>query len=148
MQRAYAQQSTFIPENVLPTPADPVLTKIQPNEVCIGCVMRDQDMIDVDVISPGVWDRESDIYYEELRRGGAEEATGMVDIETSPRLRAQSRKLTEQNLKLWSSMNPVLEPTSREQRLNTFLEFQQTFLEAEAARLQDMTIASTMDTRS
>lgn len=35
-------------------------------EICIECAMRDQDMADVDVTSPGVWERESDIYYREL----------------------------------------------------------------------------------
>ncbi|MBW0522495.1 hypothetical protein O181_062210, partial [Austropuccinia psidii MF-1] len=33
----------------------------QPAEVCIECMMRDRDMVGIDVISPGVWDRKSDI---------------------------------------------------------------------------------------
>lgn len=67
--------------------------------------MRDQDMADVVVVGPGIWDRESDGLYEELlRREEEEEATGILPSECSSRPRAKGGRLTEQNLKLWASM--------------------------------------------
>ncbi|KAL0072358.1 hypothetical protein AAF712_000121 [Marasmius tenuissimus] len=132
-QRAYAQQPTFI-QNVSPTPVNPVYPpKNQGEEVCIECAMRDQDMADVDVTSPGVWERDSDVHYEDLKRREAEEAaTGIVNTETPPRPRSVGGRLTEQNLKLWLSVNPR-EPTARQQTLNTFVRSQRALLEAEAA---------------
>ncbi|KAI3618950.1 proteophosphoglycan ppg4 [Moniliophthora roreri] len=132
-QRAYAQQPTFI-QNVSPQPVNPVyLPNNPPEEVCLECAMRDQDMADVDVTSPGVWDRDSDVLYEELkRREEEEEATGVINTETPPRPRAKGGKLTEQNLKLWLSVNPR-EPTSRQQTLNAYVKSQRVLLEAEAA---------------
>ncbi|KAG7098515.1 hypothetical protein E1B28_000459 [Marasmius oreades] len=130
-QRAYPQQPTFINN---PTPVNPVYLPKNPlaEEVCLECAMRDQDMADVDVASPGVWDRESDIHYEELKRREAEEeATGIINTETPPRPRAYGGKLTEQNIKLWLSVNPR-EPTSRQQTLNTFVKSQRALLEAQA----------------
>lgn len=63
-------------------------------------------MADVDVTSPGVWARESDVAYEELLRREDEEGSAgtmpeEVDIE---RPRARGGRLTEQNLKLWLSL--------------------------------------------
>lgn len=70
--------------------------------------MRDQDMADVIVIGPGIWDRESDVLYEELlRREEEEEASGIVPSECSSRPRAKGGRLTEQNLKLWATMVSV-----------------------------------------
>jgi hypothetical protein len=66
--------------------------------------MRDQDMADVDVTGPGVWDRASDVLFEELKeREREEEAAGIVSSEEK-RPRARGGKLTEQNLKLWLSI--------------------------------------------
>lgn len=68
------------------------------------CAMRDQDMAEVDVTSPGVWDRESDILYEELkRREEEEEASGNPNADHS-RPRARGARLSEQNIKLWLSL--------------------------------------------
>ena len=68
--------------------------------------MRDQDMADVDVTSPGVWERESDVLYEDLcRREAEEEASGhhsSSDHQSRPR--AKGGKLTEENLKFWLSI--------------------------------------------
>lgn len=67
--------------------------------------MRDEDMADVDVTSPGVWDRESDAEYEELKRREEEDAAnGLVTIDDPNRPRARGGRLTEQNLKLWLSV--------------------------------------------
>ena len=76
----------------------------QQEEVCIECVKRDQDMADVDVIRPGVWERESDVLYEELKqREQEEEASGNTNVDRShPKARGAS--LSEQNLALWLSM--------------------------------------------
>lgn len=39
----------------------------QQEEVCLECMMRDRDLADVDVQGDGVWDRESDIAWNDLR---------------------------------------------------------------------------------
>lgn len=66
--------------------------------------MRDQEMADVDVTSPGVWDRASDAAFEELKRRELEdEVNGVISNDPSrPRLRGG--RLTEQNLRLWLSI--------------------------------------------
>lgn len=69
------------------------------------CAMRDQDMADVDVTSPGVWERESDVLYEELlRRELDEEASGVAPPENSSRPRARGMPLSEQNIRVWISI--------------------------------------------
>lgn len=88
-------------------------------EICVECAMRDQDMADVDVTGPGVWDRESDVFYHELCRREAEEAEERARAKASNssseshailrsidpgRPRAHGNRLTEQNLKLWLTM--------------------------------------------
>ena len=87
-------------------------------EICVECAMRDQDMADVDVTSPGIWERESDIFYQELCRKEEEEereremnssgsseahSRGMRSIDPH-RPRAKGDRLTEQNLKVWLTM--------------------------------------------
>jgi hypothetical protein len=72
-------------------------------EVCMECAMRDAEMIDVDVTSPGVWDRESDVWYEELvRKERDDEKIGRPPSTSGPR--AKGLNLTESNLRLWLSM--------------------------------------------
>ena len=67
--------------------------------------MRDQDMADVDVTSPGIWERESDALYEDLvRREEQDEAAGLPPQENASRPRARGQRLTEEHLKLWTSM--------------------------------------------
>ena len=69
------------------------------------CAMRDQDMADVDVTSPGVWERESDAAYEDLCRREAEEVSGMSSSDHSaPRPRARGDQLSEGNMKIWLSI--------------------------------------------
>ncbi|GAA5995983.1 alpha/beta hydrolase [Rhodotorula paludigena] len=41
-------------------------------EICVECMMRDRDMADVDVSTPGVWDRASDADWDEQCRWEAE----------------------------------------------------------------------------
>lgn len=105
--RAYAQHPTYINpaagDNMMRAAYAP--PQVPKEEVCVECAMRDQDMADVDVTSPGVWERESDVLYEELlRREEEEEMTGIVQPESSSRPRAKGGKLTEDNLKIWLSI--------------------------------------------
>ncbi|KAF7793850.1 hypothetical protein EIP86_004971 [Pleurotus ostreatoroseus] len=133
--RAYAQQPTYItPTAAAPRPINPVYSPQQPlkEEVCVECAMRDQDMADVDVTGPGVWERESDALYEDLlRREEEEEAGGLPPPETASRPKARGDKLTEEHLKYWLSVNPK-EPSSRQQTLDQYVKSQRQLLEAEA----------------
>jgi hypothetical protein len=108
--RAYAQQPTYVTPSSAPNPLQPVY---QPNppppqeEVCVECAMRDQDMADVDVTSPGVWERESDVLYDDLvRREQEEEHSDVLSNEShkSNRPKAKGGRLTESNLKIWMTM--------------------------------------------
>jgi hypothetical protein len=84
------------------TPSRPVKPP-QQEEVCIECAMRDEEMADVDVTSPGVWDRESDVWYEELvLKEREDERQGLPPSKSRPR--AKGHFLTEHNVKLWLSM--------------------------------------------
>ena len=107
--RAYAQQPTYITLSSAPNPLQPVYLPNPPQpqeEVCVECAMRDQDMADVDVTSPGVWDRESDVLYDDLVRREEEEHSDIISSEShkSNRPRAKGGKLTESNLKVWMTM--------------------------------------------
>ncbi|KAJ7287532.1 hypothetical protein C8J57DRAFT_589370 [Mycena rebaudengoi] len=133
----------------LPQAPAPVFTpQRQPQEeVCVECAMRDEDLADVDVTSPGVWERESDVLYEELqRREHEDEAAGIVpDDPTRPK--STGGLLSEQNLKVWLSVNPR-EPASRQQTLSNYIKSQRTLLEAEAlARARAMQEAKQLDNR-
>ncbi|KAG6874456.1 hypothetical protein C0995_010364 [Termitomyces sp. Mi166 len=148
--RAYAQQPTYITPPTTPTPIQAGYSPRPPQqeEVCIECAMRDEDMADVDVTSPGIWDRESDAEYEELKRREEEDAAnGLVTIDDPNRPRTRGGRLTEQNLKLWLSVNPR-EPTSRQQTLRAYIKSQKALLEAEAlARARAMQEAKQLDNR-
>jgi hypothetical protein len=104
--RAQAQQPTYINPTPAPNPINPVLTSqpLPPEDVCVECAMRDQDMVDVDVSSPGVWARESDVHYEDLLRRELEEEAISFPPQEQQRLRARGGRLTEANLKLWHSL--------------------------------------------
>ncbi|KAG6337086.1 hypothetical protein ID866_1997 [Astraeus odoratus] len=150
--RAYPQHPTFITPVAAPDPINPILspTPLQPpEEVCVECAMRDQDMADVIVTGPGVWDRESDVLYQELlRREEEEEAGGILHSECSSRPRARGGRLTEQNLKLWNTMASCIlllifcclnvsrqnprEPMARQQTLSQYVKAQRSLLEKEA----------------
>ncbi|KAH7888827.1 hypothetical protein F5I97DRAFT_1855885 [Phlebopus sp. FC_14] len=133
--RAYPQHPTYITPAAAPDPINPVLSPNLPHppeEVCVECAMRDQDMADVIVIGPGIWDRESDVLYEELlRREEEEEAAGILSSECSTRARARGGRLTEPNLKLWNTMTPR-EPSSKQKALETYVKAQRSLLEADA----------------
>ena len=98
-------------------PNSPAQVPGPPREVCVECMMRDEDMADVDVTGPGVWDRESDIYYHELCQREEEEerdrdpnlnpnasSGGLSSSADCSRPRARGGKLTEGNLKVWLSL--------------------------------------------
>lgn len=68
-------------------------------------MMRDRDMAEVDVTSPGVWERESDVWYEELVRREVEEARrGTMASANSNKPRSKGDPLTEANLNVWLTM--------------------------------------------
>ncbi|KAF8658247.1 hypothetical protein AX16_002023 [Volvariella volvacea WC 439] len=150
-QKAYPQQPTYVTPPVPPNPVNPVYTPVVPQpaeEVCVECAMRDQDMADVDVTSPGVWDRESDVLYEELlRREQEDDANGTAYSEDTGRPRAKGGRLTEQNLRIWLTLNPK-EPASRQQTLDKYIKDQRKLLEAEAlAHARAMQEARQLDNR-
>jgi hypothetical protein len=104
--RVQAQQPTYINPTPVPAPVNPIST-LQPlpaEEVCAECAMRDQDLADVDVTSPGIWARESDVHYEDLLRRELEEQAMGVSSRDSHLPKARGRRLLEPNLKLWNSL--------------------------------------------
>ncbi|KAH9839386.1 uncharacterized protein C8Q71DRAFT_704234 [Rhodofomes roseus] len=132
--RASAQYPTYITPPPVMNNMNATYTPAQAprEEVCVECAMRDQDMADVDVTGPGVWERDSDVMYEELlHRELEEEAAGIAPPENSSRPRARGMPLSEQNLRVWLSINPK-EPSSRQQTLDQYVKSQRTLLEAEA----------------
>ncbi|KAG1752934.1 hypothetical protein EDB19DRAFT_1903317 [Suillus lakei] len=133
--RAYAQHPTYITPAAAPDPINPILSPnppVPPEEICVECAMRDQDMADVVVVGPGIWERESDVIYEELlRREQEDEAAGVVSSECSSKPRARGGRLTEQNIKIWHTMTPR-EPASKQQTLEQYVKAQRSLLEAEA----------------
>jgi hypothetical protein len=108
--RVQAHQPTYINPAPAPTPINPVLTSqpLPAEEICVECAMRDQDMADVDVTSPGVWARESDVHYDELLRRELEEEAMAIPPQEQQRPRARGGRLTEANLKLWLTLVRVL----------------------------------------
>jgi len=100
--RTYPQQPTYVTP---PDAPNPIIYSPSPQlqeEICVECAMRDQDMADVDVTSPGVWERASDVLFEELKgRELQDEANGIVVVDDSSRPKARGGRLTEQNLKIW-----------------------------------------------
>lgn len=77
--------------------------RVPREEVCLECAMRDQDMADVDVTSPGIWERDSDVYYQDLIRSEEEAISNGTPI-PEDRPRSTGDILTETNLKLWLTM--------------------------------------------
>jgi hypothetical protein len=107
--RVYAQQPTYVTLSSAPNPLQPVyLPNLPPQEeVCVECAMRDQDMADVDVTSPGVWERESDALYDDLvRREQEEEQEDVISSESykSTRPRAKGGRLSESIFIVWLTM--------------------------------------------
>ncbi|KAI0051907.1 hypothetical protein FA95DRAFT_1602388 [Auriscalpium vulgare] len=129
--RAPAQQPTYITPAASPNAMNPIFsTPAQGEEVCVECAMRDQDMVDVDVTSHGIWARESDVAYEELLRRELEEEDLGVPA-TDDRPRARGGRLSEPNMKLWLSLNPK-EASSKRNALEAYIKAQRSLLEAEA----------------
>ncbi|KAH9998435.1 hypothetical protein BJV74DRAFT_877135 [Russula compacta] len=131
--RVQAQQPTYINPMSAPVPINPVFTSqpLPAEEVCVECAMRDQDMADVDVTSPGIWARESDVHYDDLLRRELEEEAMGVPPREQQRPRARGGRLTEANIKLWLSLNPK-ESASKGGALEKYVKTQQTLVEAEA----------------
>ncbi|KAI9604551.1 hypothetical protein KEM48_000670 [Puccinia striiformis f. sp. tritici PST-130] len=69
---------------VMPIPTSPP-RKLPPPpaEVCLECMMRDRDMVGIDVLGPGVWARKSDADYEEAILAEEQEAAATIEDEDS-----------------------------------------------------------------
>jgi len=104
--RVQAHQPTYINPAPAPTPINPVFASqpLPAEEICVECAMRDQDMADVDVASPGIWSRESDVHYDELLRRELEEEAMAISPQEQQTPRARGGRLTEANLKLWLTL--------------------------------------------
>jgi hypothetical protein len=100
--RAYAQQPTYVTQANAMQTYTPIIPPQE--EICIECSMRDQDMADVDVTSPGVWERASDAAFEDLKQRELEDEANGVVVDNPTRIRVRGGRLTEQNLKLWLSI--------------------------------------------
>ncbi|KAK4686607.1 hypothetical protein P7C73_g3518, partial [Tremellales sp. Uapishka_1] len=71
------------------TPSRPPKGLQQQEEVCLECMMRDRDLADVDVYGEGVWERSSDIAWEDMKerenalrrsiRGGSMSSGSLAD---------------------------------------------------------------------
>ncbi|KAH8828433.1 hypothetical protein DL96DRAFT_1669498 [Flagelloscypha sp. PMI_526] len=147
--RVQAHQPTYINQPTPPNPLNPVFSpapRRPQEEVCVECAMRDQDMADVDVTSPGVWERESDAAIEDLKRREMEdEANGIPFPVDRPCTRGHP--LTEKHIKIWLSINPR-EPTSKHKNLYTYVKSQRTLIEKEAlAYAQAQQEARNLDSR-
>ncbi|KAG8747172.1 hypothetical protein FRC10_002221 [Ceratobasidium sp. 414] len=129
-----------------PPPVQPVIAAIE--EVCVECMMRDRDMADVDVTSPGIWARESDVWYEELVRREEDEArSGVPPDPIRRRTPAHGMMLTTANLRIWTQMHPK-EPQARWITLTDFVRKQAALLEAEQhARAQAARESRLLDNR-
>ncbi|PPQ67276.1 hypothetical protein CVT25_005860 [Psilocybe cyanescens] len=147
--RASAQQPIYVNQPNALNPMQTVYTPIMPpqEEICVECAMRDQDMADVDVTSPGAWERASDVLFEDLKARELEEEANGIVVDNPTRPRIKGGRLTEQNVKHWLSINPR-EPASRHQTLNTYVKSQRKLLEAEAvAHARAMQEAKQLDNR-
>ncbi|TFY51747.1 hypothetical protein EVG20_g10856, partial [Dentipellis fragilis] len=121
-----------------PTRSTPVFSPPPPapapvEEVCVECAMRDQDMADVDVTGPGVWERDSDVYYLDLlRQEKEEEATG------APPARPRSPA---------ALANPK-EPTSKRAALENYVRSQRSLAKADTlAHMRAMQESQQIDDR-
>ncbi|GAC98810.1 hypothetical protein PHSY_006405 [Pseudozyma hubeiensis SY62] len=136
---------------------DGVRRSLNDPEVCLECMMRDEDMIDIRVVGDGIWERESDREFEEAVRLEAEEAAGSTGINgpsgssghgdsigshrdsrgsRRPRKRlGKGEALTVERLKLHTQMNP---PASsfRWRTLQTFLAVQAKYIAMEQQRMR------------
>jgi hypothetical protein len=103
--RAVPQSPRFVNASLLNGTQNPIYAKphIPREEVCLECSMRDQDMADVDVTSPGIWERDSDVYYQDLIRSEEEAISNDTPIRDD-RPSSTGDILTETNLKLWLTM--------------------------------------------
>jgi hypothetical protein len=105
------------------TPSPPTATAVLPPhlvqqpEVCVECMMRDRDMIGIEVLGEGAWERESDWEWEEalrwkreeeLKGGGESEEGGRKggsrESGEGRRRLGKGQPLTVASLKLWTSM--------------------------------------------
>lgn len=143
---------------------DGVRRSLNDPEVCLECMMRDEDMVDIRVVGEGIWERESDKDFEEAVRLEAEEeaaaaaaaangnsfigpsgSSGHGDSISShldsrgsrrPRKRiGKGEALTVERLKLHTQMNP---PASsfRWRTLQTFLAVQAKYIAMEQQRMR------------
>ncbi|KAG8759263.1 hypothetical protein FRC14_006339 [Serendipita sp. 396] len=162
---ANVDQSSFVPTTLnygstmlqvqnAPRPQAPP----QAEEVCIECMMRDRDMADVIVTGPGVWERESDAGVHELWAREDEEERAWRERHAAelaipgnklrpPRRASKGHRLTEQNLKIWLTLNPK-EADARLMTIRSYVKQQLALLAEEAeARAKTQQDAQRVDAR-
>ncbi|CED83312.1 hypothetical protein [Phaffia rhodozyma] len=120
-------------------------------EVCLECLTRDRDLIMVDVTSPGIWARHSDVDFADLvsRESAGEDVTellkggkdwegggpvgmGMViGFEMPAKRSIAGDQLTESALKEWTLKNPPAS-THRLRTLQVYLRNQLTLIHPDA----------------
>lgn len=129
-----------------------------PEEVCIECMMRDRDMADVIVTGPGIWDRDSDVHLRDLLEREDQEEMAWRERHAAelavpgnklrpPRRASKGHRLTEQNLKIWLTLNPK-EAHARLMTIDAYVKQQAALLVEEAeARAKAQQDAQRFDAR-
>jgi hypothetical protein len=102
--RAQPQTPRYV-TNPAPRAAYAAAAAPVPEEYCPECSMRDQEMADVDVTRPGIWERQSDAaYFDLMQREEEDEAMGIPPSDDPNVPRAHGDPLTERLLKMWLSV--------------------------------------------
>lgn len=103
---AYPSPARKFPTTNPAPPYEPMTVQkmMPPEEICLECTSRDRDMADIDVRSPGVWDRDSDVWYQELVKKEDMDESRSGHSFPRPKPSAKGDYLTEDNLALWLKM--------------------------------------------
>ncbi|KAG8919125.1 hypothetical protein FRC02_001864 [Tulasnella sp. 418] len=149
--RPRPQQTIRVKANAQPlSQQQPAANAVQAAKVCQNCIIRDRDVVDVDATGDKAWERESNVWYQELIIKDCEDEVNAlmagVDLPTylaqqqrmahangeAPRPRAKGEgPLTTENLKAWLKMDDNMH-YNRLQILQAYVESQNALITAEA----------------